>query len=169
MADMEEDKRKMYSNMKFQMEYRRNGGDWEYTVDMPHGVSKTFRFRIGEPYDSTTLDGRPILVSWDLSYTYFLLIYLSLQAHSTAMYCIHSPICKLYNVTHMCHTVTAPLLLHNIYSLLQKLLTNGAPSQDADLEITVLCCQPRVVSLLHLTTRVGGKIRHTEWKDLVFR
>lgn len=63
---MEEDKRKMYSNAKFQMEYRRNGDDWEYTVDMPHGVSKTFKFRIGEPYDSTTLDGRPILVSTSL-------------------------------------------------------------------------------------------------------
>lgn len=59
--DMEEDKRKIYSNMKFLMEYRREGDEWEYTVDMPHGVTKTFKFRIGEPYDSTTLDGRPIL------------------------------------------------------------------------------------------------------------
>src|SRR6218665_1222718 len=104
MADMEEDKRKMYSNMKFQMEYRRNGGDWEYTVDMPHGVSKTFRFRIGEPYDSTTLDGRPILVSWDLSYAYFLLIYLSLQAHISLQCIVYTHLFVNYTTSLTCAT-----------------------------------------------------------------
>ncbi|ELU12067.1 hypothetical protein CAPTEDRAFT_20975 [Capitella teleta] len=57
--DMEEEKRKMYSNMRFTMEYTVNGDDWAYTVHMPQGA-KTFNFRLGEEFDSYTLDGRPI-------------------------------------------------------------------------------------------------------------
>jgi hypothetical protein len=59
---MEEEKRKMYSNMRFTMEYTVNGDDWAYTVHMPHGA-KTFQFCIGEEFDSFTLDGRPIKVN----------------------------------------------------------------------------------------------------------
>ncbi len=61
---MEECKRKMYSEMKFQMEYTHNGHDqWQYTVYMPGGGSKTFSYTLGQEFDSQTLDGRPIVVS----------------------------------------------------------------------------------------------------------
>ena len=62
-ADMEEEKRKLYSNMRFTMEYTKTGSDWSYTVYMPNGINKTFNFALGEEFDSTTLDGRPIIVS----------------------------------------------------------------------------------------------------------
>ena len=60
---MEDAKRKMYTDMKFTMEYTRDGDEWSYTVSMPNGISKTFKFKIGEEFDSYTLDGRPIRVS----------------------------------------------------------------------------------------------------------
>ena len=62
-TDMEEEKRKLYSNMRFTMEYMKDGDDWSYTVYMPNGMTKTFAFKLGEEFDSTTLDGRPIIVS----------------------------------------------------------------------------------------------------------
>lgn len=58
--DMEEAKRKLYSDMKFVMEYKRAGDEWSYTVFMPNG-EKTFTFKDGEEFDSYTLDGRPII------------------------------------------------------------------------------------------------------------
>ena len=62
--DMEPEKRKMYSDMKFQMEYTHNGNDqWQYTVLMPNGNTKTFAYKLGQEFDSNTLDGRPIIVS----------------------------------------------------------------------------------------------------------
>lgn len=62
--DMEPEKRKMYSDMKFQMEYIHNGNDqWQYTVLMPNGNTKTFAYKLGQEFDSYTLDGRPIIVS----------------------------------------------------------------------------------------------------------
>ena len=62
-SDMEEEKRKMYSNMRFTMEYKKDGDDWSYTVYMPNGMNKKFSYKLGEEFDSTTLDGRPIIVS----------------------------------------------------------------------------------------------------------
>jgi hypothetical protein len=59
--DMEEEKRLIYSNMKFTMEYERTGECWAYTVYMPNGMQKTFNFTLGQEFDSTTLDGRPII------------------------------------------------------------------------------------------------------------
>lgn len=64
--DMEEAKRKMYSEMKFTMEYARDGEEWVYTVYMPSGMSKTFRYTIGKEFDSQTLDGRPITSKVDV-------------------------------------------------------------------------------------------------------
>ena len=50
--------------MKFQMEYTHNGNDqWQYTVLMPNGNTKTFAYKLGQEFDSNTLDGRPIIVS----------------------------------------------------------------------------------------------------------
>ena len=60
---MEEKKRQMYAEMRFTMEYTRNGENWSYTVEMPNGMKKTFNFSVGQEFDSTTLDGRPIVVS----------------------------------------------------------------------------------------------------------
>ena len=62
-ADMEAEKRALYANMRFTMEYKREGDKWSYTVCMGKGMDKTFNFVPGEEFDSTTLDGRPIIVS----------------------------------------------------------------------------------------------------------
>jgi hypothetical protein len=61
--DMEENKRKIYSEMKFQMEYlREDDNTWVYIVSMPDGTNiKTIKFKLGQDYDSTTFDGRPIV------------------------------------------------------------------------------------------------------------
>ena len=60
---MDEAKRTMYETMRFVMEYSLNGDTWTYTVFMPGGMSKTFQYNIGQEFDSTTLDGRPIIVN----------------------------------------------------------------------------------------------------------
>ena len=61
---MEHEKRKIYSDMKFQMEYTHSGNDrWQYSVLMPNGMTKTFAYELGEEFESSTLDGRPIIVS----------------------------------------------------------------------------------------------------------
>ncbi|KAI0233333.1 hypothetical protein LSAT2_016401 [Lamellibrachia satsuma] len=59
--DMEAEKRALYANMQFTMEYKRDGDKWSYTVCMGKGMDKTFNFVPGEEFDSTTLDGRPII------------------------------------------------------------------------------------------------------------
>ncbi|KAK2169447.1 hypothetical protein LSH36_10g14018 [Paralvinella palmiformis] len=59
--DMEEEKRQMYSDMKFTMEYSHNGDDWIYKVYMPGGHCKTYQYTVGKEFDSQTLDGRPII------------------------------------------------------------------------------------------------------------
>lgn len=60
---MDDDKRQMYSEMKFKMEYSRDGDQWIYVVSMADGSSKTTQFQVGKQFDSTTFDGRPIVVS----------------------------------------------------------------------------------------------------------
>ena len=61
---MEPEKRQMYSDMKFTMEYTHNGHDqWKYTVLIPNGITKTYEYTLGQEFDSFTLDGRPIIVS----------------------------------------------------------------------------------------------------------
>lgn len=60
---MEEEKRAMYRDMKFTMEYQRDGHTWTCIVYMPNGHTKTFNFTIGKEFDSQTLDGRPIKVN----------------------------------------------------------------------------------------------------------
>ena len=59
---MDDDKREMYKKMRFTMEYERDGDRWSYTVDMAPGRKLTFTFVEDEEFDSTTLDGRPIIV-----------------------------------------------------------------------------------------------------------
>lgn len=61
--DMPEEKKKTYSEMKFQMEYQQEGDSvWVYNVCLPNGsIFKTIRFKIGEDFDSTTFDGRAIV------------------------------------------------------------------------------------------------------------
>ena len=60
---MDENKRQMYCKMNFTMEYQKSDGDaWLYTVYMPHNMSKSYTFVVGQEFDSTTLDGRPIKV-----------------------------------------------------------------------------------------------------------
>ena len=63
-ADLEEAKRQMYADMKFTMEYEYNEADdtWSNRVFLPDGSSKLFVFHLGKEFDSTTLDGRPIVV-----------------------------------------------------------------------------------------------------------
>ena len=64
-SDMEESKRQMYKDMKFIMQISRPSDNrWQYEVFAPQGaLVKSYNFAIGEEFDSTTLDGRPILVS----------------------------------------------------------------------------------------------------------
>jgi len=61
---MNEEQRRMYCEMKFVMEYKHDGGNaWSYTVNMPNGKARTISYKLGEKFDSATLDGRPIVVS----------------------------------------------------------------------------------------------------------
>ncbi len=61
--DMEAEKRQMYCHMKFVMEYSHTGqNQWQYTVRIPNGITKTFAYTLGQEFDSFTLDGRPIVV-----------------------------------------------------------------------------------------------------------
>ncbi len=61
---MEDAKRQVYADMKFTMQYERDGDNWSYVVTMPNGMNKKYNYKVGEEYSSSTLDGRPITVSY---------------------------------------------------------------------------------------------------------
>ena len=72
-SDMPDEKIKMFAAMKFVMEYKLDGDTWTYDVSMPNGHNvKTFQFKLGESFDSTTFDGRPIKVCRGLNCSFSL-------------------------------------------------------------------------------------------------
>ena len=62
-TDLTEEKRKLYANMRFTMEYTRDGDNWTYTVHIAPGLSKQFVYTIGQLFEATTFEGRPIIVT----------------------------------------------------------------------------------------------------------
>ena len=64
----------MYVDMKYTIEYKKNGDNWSYIVCIPMGMTRTYDFKLGEAFDSTTLDGRPIVVSRGYFNTHIIII-----------------------------------------------------------------------------------------------
>ena len=58
------EKREFFKNAKTEITYSQDGEEWVIVVGM-QGVpqSRTFRFKLGEPYESASLDGSPLKVS----------------------------------------------------------------------------------------------------------
>ena len=57
------DKKEFFKTAKTEISYQQNGDEWEIHVGM-QGVPnhRTFRFKLGEPYESADLDGSPMKV-----------------------------------------------------------------------------------------------------------
>ena len=58
------EKKEFFKSAKTEISYQQDGDQWEIHVGM-QGVPnhRTFRFKLGEPYESASLDGSPMKVS----------------------------------------------------------------------------------------------------------
>lgn len=58
------EKKEFFKTAKTEISYQQDGDHWEIHVGM-EGVPnhRTFRFKLGEPYESADLDGAPMKVS----------------------------------------------------------------------------------------------------------
>ncbi|XP_013414932.1 fatty acid-binding protein homolog 9 [Lingula anatina] len=51
--------REFMQNTNPDMEYSQEGDEWVMTIHIP-GSTKVTKFKLGEPFDNTTLDGMPV-------------------------------------------------------------------------------------------------------------
>jgi len=58
---MDEEKIKMYGEIKPVFGYTKDGDYWVGDIVLPNGqVVKTSKFKVGEPFDTTSIDQRPV-------------------------------------------------------------------------------------------------------------
>lgn len=58
---VEKAKTALSESAKLMVEFTQNGADWTITTTTPLGV-KTVAFKLGQEFETTTLDGRPVKV-----------------------------------------------------------------------------------------------------------